>query len=137
MQENPKAGNIFGQMIKNQPAEADLPENLVALRKEALERMDPQSIVRFYKANWPVSPVTMETTGFGFKFGEFPPVKAPTLFIYGKKNSIFLGENLNGMWDWVEGPLTIQTIPGAGHAVHTEAPEVVTSTMMRWFESIE
>jgi len=137
MQTNPNAGKQFGQMMQRQPAEKGLPENLLALRREAMERIDPQSIVGFYKANWPVSPVTMDTVGFGFKYGEFPQVKAPTLFIYGKKNSVFLSGNLNGMWEWVDGPLTIQTVPEAGHGPHTEAPEIVTPSIARWLAALE
>jgi pimeloyl-ACP methyl ester carboxylesterase len=137
MQENPTAGKDFGQMIQRQPAAKDLPENLKALRIEAMTRTDANSIVGFYKSNWPVSPVTMETKGFGFKFGEFPHVKAPTLFIYGKNNPVFLGGNLNDMWQWVDGPLTIQTLPGVGHGPHTEAPEIVTLSMVRWLGALE
>lgn len=137
MQENPDAGKQFGQMIKNQKGDADEPANLAKLRSEANQRTDPDSIVGFYKANWPVSPVTMETEGFGFKFGEFPLVKASTLFIYGKKNPVFLGGNLNDMWEWVEGPLTIQTLPGVGHGPHTEAPEVVTTSIVRWLGALD
>ena len=137
MMENPDAGKQFGQGMRNRPGPADEPAELASLRKEANQRTDPESIVGFYKANWPASPVTMETEGFGFKFGEFPMVKAPTLFMYGKKNPVFLGGALNDMWEWVEGPLTIQVLPGVGHGLHTEAPEIVTTGMMRWLESID
>jgi pimeloyl-ACP methyl ester carboxylesterase len=137
MQENPDAGTQFGQMIRRPPAGDDLPENLMALRKEAMERTDPNSIVGFYKSNWPVSPVTMETKGFGFGFGEFPQVKAPALFIYGKKNGVFLGGNLNDMWQWIDGPLTIKVLPGVGHGPHTEAPAIVTSSIVRWLDALE
>ncbi len=137
MQENPEAGQQLGQMLRNRPPSPDLPANLAALHREAFQRLDPESIVGFYKANWPVSPVTMQTEGFGFKFGEFPPVKCPTLFMYGKKPGPFVPETLNDMWQWVDGPLTIQILPGVGHGPHTEAPEIVTPRMMQWLEGIE
>jgi len=137
MQENPEAGKQLGQMLRNRPPSPDLPANLAALHREAFQRLDPESIVGFYKANWPVSPVTMQTEGFGFKFGEFPPVKCPTLFMYGKKPGPFVPETLNDMWQWVDGPLTIQILPGVGHGPHTEAPEIVTPRMMQWLEGIE
>ena len=137
MQENPDAGDQFGQSIRNRRAAPNEPANLASLRKEAFVRMDPQSIVSFYKANWPVSPVTMDSEGFGFKFAEFPAVKVPTLFIYGKNNPVFHGETLNDMWQWVDGPLTIHTLSGVGHAPHTEAPETVTPAIMRWLNSLE
>ena len=136
MQENPAAGAQLGRMLRNRPADPDEPAELARLRSEAYQRTDPESIVGFYKANWPVSPVTMDTEGFGFKFGDFPTVKAPTLFMYGKKNGVFLASTLNDMWQWVDGPLTIQILPGVGHAPHTQAPEIVTPRMMQWLEGI-
>lgn len=136
MQEVPEAGKQLGQMLRNRPPSPDMPANLAALQREAFQRLDAESIVGFYKANWPVSPVTMETEGFGFKFGEFPPVKAPTLFMYGKNAGPFVPATLNDMWDWVDGPLTIQVLPGVGHGPHTEAPEIVTPRMMQWLDGI-
>ncbi|MFP6598381.1 MAG: alpha/beta hydrolase [Candidatus Hydrogenedentota bacterium] len=137
MQENPEGGKRMITGFLSRPGDADEPAELAELRKKAFEGMYPESIIGFYMANWPMSPVTMETEGFGFKFGEFPPVKAPTLFMYGKKNGVFLGGNLNDMWDWVEGPLTIQVLPGVGHGPHTEAPEIVTPSIMRWLDGID
>jgi pimeloyl-ACP methyl ester carboxylesterase len=89
-------------------------------------------VVNFYKANWPKSPVTLATEAFGFRYGQFPPVKAPTLFIYGRNSGPFQRATLNGMWEWVEGSLTINVLPGVGHAPHTEAPELVTPLIMEW-----
>ena len=111
MQENPNAGKEFGELLRSRPANPNEPAELARLRKEAYERTDPESIVGFYKANWPTTPVTMETEGFGFTFGEFPPVTAPTLFIYGKDSPPFQNATLNDMWAWVEGPLTIEVLP--------------------------
>ncbi len=83
MQENPDAGAAFGERLRNRRPNPREPTELAQLRTEAYARLDPESVVNFYKANWPRSPVTLETDAFGFVFGEFPPVKAPTLFIYG------------------------------------------------------
>ena len=84
MQENPNAATEYGARLRNRPANPDEPAELARLRKEAYVRTDPESVVGFYKSNWPTRPVTMETESFGFRYGEFPPVKAPTLFIYGR-----------------------------------------------------
>lgn len=132
MQENPDAGAAFGERLRNRRPSASEPAELAALRTEAYERLDPESVVNFYKANWPRSPVTMETEGFGFKFGEFPPVTAPTLFIYGKDSGPFQNPTLNDMWEWVEGDLTIHVLPGIGHNPHTQAPEFVTPRILEW-----
>ena len=135
MQENPDAGKDYGDRLRNRPANPDEPAELARLRKEAYERSDPESVVGFYKANWPTTPVTMETEGFGSTFGEFPPVMAPTLFIYGKDSGPFLNPTLNDMWEWVEGPLTIHVLPGVGHGPHTQVPEIVTPRIMEWLKT--
>ena len=135
MQENPDAGASFGARLRNRRPSSDEPAELAQLRQDAYERLDPESIVNFYKANWPTSPVTLETEAFGFKLGEFPPVQAPTLFIYGKDSGPFQRATLNDMWDWVEGALTIHVLPGVGHAPHTQVPEFVTPRIMEWLET--
>lgn len=132
MQENPDAGKAFVGRIRNQPPNPNEPAALARLRRDAYDRLAPESIVGFYKANWPWSPVTLETKAFGFKYGEFPPIKAPTLFIYGKDSAPFQNATLNDMWKWVEGPLTIHVLPGVGHAPHTQVPEFVTPRIMEW-----
>ena len=132
MQENPNAGAEFGERLRNRPLVSDIPAELAQLRKEAYERLYAESIVNFYKANWPKSPVSMETEAFGFRFGEFPPVKAPTLFIYGKESGPFRNATLSDMWEWVEGDLTIHVLPGVGHGPHREIPEFVTPRIMEW-----
>ena len=135
MQENPNAGREYGERLRNRQPNPDDSEELARLRKEAYERTDPESVVGFYKANWPVSPVTLDTEAFGFKYDEFPPVKAPTLFIYGKESRPFRNETLNDMWKWVEGPLTIHVLPEVGHGPHTQVPEFVTPRIMQWLET--
>ena len=84
------AGSQFGQSIRNCAADPNEPAALVAGKRATFEQLDPQLIVCFYKANWPTSPVTMDSSGFGFKVGEFPQVQAPALMVYGKDNPIFV-----------------------------------------------
>ncbi len=136
MQENPTAGPDFYERLNGSPSlDATEPAHLVQLRTEANAAMDAESVVGFYKMNWPARPVTMDTVSFGFKYGEFPPVQAPTLLIYGKESPFFLNATLNDMWKWVEAPLTIQVLPGVGHGPHREAPEFVTPRVMQWLET--
>ena len=75
MQVFPEAGNDFGQGVRAAPRDPDEPANLAQLRREAAACLDTDSVVGFYKTNWPTSPTTMETESVGFKIGEFPPVK--------------------------------------------------------------
>ena len=135
MQENPNAGTQFAERLRGRPARSDDTPQLARLRSEAYDRLYAESIVNFYKANWPRSPVTLETEGFGFKVGEFPPVLAPTLFIYGKNSGPFQNATLNDMWTWVEGDLTIHVLPGVGHGPHNEVPEFVTPRIVEWLET--
>lgn len=132
MQENPNAAAEFGALMRSRPASpGDTPE-LAALRRDAYERLYPESIVNFYKANWPRPPFTLETEGFGFRIGGFPPVQAPTLLIYGRESGPFKPATLDGIWRRVDGPLTLRVLPGIGHGPHTQAPEIVTPAILAW-----
>ena len=132
MQENPNAAAEFGAAMRGRPASPGDTAELAALRRQAYERLYPESIVNFYKANWPLPPFTLETEGFGFRIGEFPPVQAPTLLIYGKDSGPFKPETLDGIWRWVDGPLTLRVLPGVGHGPHTQVPEIVTPAIQQW-----
>ena len=133
MQEDPKAGANFGERMRSAPASPDDP--LGQLRAEAFGRLDAESIVNFYKANWPRPPFSLETEGFGFSIGEFPPVQAPTLLIYGEDSAPFKPATLNDTWRWVDNELTVQVLTGVGHGPHTEVPEIVTPRMLDWLEA--
>jgi pimeloyl-ACP methyl ester carboxylesterase len=135
MQENPSAGTQFGERMRSAPPRPDDSPELGRLRTAAYARLDPQSIVNFSLANWPRSPVTLDSEGFGFTIDTFPPVQAPTLLIYGKDSGPFLNATLDGMWQWVEGDLTMRVLPGVGHGPHTEAPGLVTPLMLEWLEA--
>ena len=135
MQENPDAGKDFGERVRNSPVDPNEPANLARLRQEANQRLDAESVVGFYKMNWPARPVTMDTAAFGFKYGEFPLVKAPTLLIFGREGPAFMAATLADTWAWVDAPLTIQVLPGVGHGPHREAPEIVTPRVMEWLET--
>ncbi len=95
-------------------------------------RLYAESIVNFYKANWPRPPFTLGTEGFGFRIGEFPQVQAPTLLIYGEDSGPFQPDTLNDTWRWINAPLTLHVLPGVGHGPHTEVPELVTPRIMDW-----
>ena len=132
MQENPDAPAAYGERVRSAPARpGDTPE-LAELRAAAYDRLDVESVANFYRANWPRSPVTLETEGFGFRIGEFPPVQAPTLLVYGRDSRPFMSGTLNDTWRWVDAPLTLIVLPGIGHGPHTQAPEIVTPAILEW-----
>lgn len=77
----------------------------------------------------------METEAFGFKYGEFPPVTAPTLLIVGDGSPFFTPPTLRDIWEWVDAELTIQVLPGVGHGPHREAAEFVSPRVVEWLET--
>ena len=136
MMETPGAGENYEEVVRNAPSlDPDEPAHLAQLRKEAYARFYGESAVAFYKMNWPARPVTMETEAFGFKLGEFPPVKAPTLLIVDQDPPFFKNATLSGMWEWIDAPLTIEILPGVGHGPHRSAPEIVTPRIVGWLET--
>ena len=122
MQENPDAPAALGERVRSRPPQPDDTPELAELRAAAYGRLDVESVANFYKANWPRPPFSLETEGFGFRSGEFPPVQAPTLLIYGKDSQPFTSGTLNDTWRWVDAPLTLLVLPGIGHGPHTQAP---------------
>jgi pimeloyl-ACP methyl ester carboxylesterase len=96
---------------------------------EALKRSSMEGMLNYYRANYPREPYKDDQT--------FPPVKCSVLMIHGLKDPYLLAGALNDTWKWVEKDLTLVTLPKAGHFVHRDEPEVVTSTMVRWLRRDE
>ncbi len=92
---------------------------------EALSRSDLRAMLEYYKQNYPREPYQEYT-------GPIVKIKAPTLVIHGLKDWALLAAGLNGTWNLVEQPLTLVTIPQAGHFVQQDTPELVTRTILNW-----
>jgi epoxide hydrolase 4 len=90
----------------------------------AFRRSSIEGMLNYYRANYPREPYKDDKT--------FPPVKCPVLLIHGLKDPYLLSGALNDTWKWVEGELTLVTLPNAGHFVHRDAAAVVTRKMVRW-----
>jgi pimeloyl-ACP methyl ester carboxylesterase len=90
----------------------------------AFKRSSIEGMLNYYRANYPKAPYKDDKA--------FPSVKCPVLLIHGLKDPYLLPGALNDTWKWVEGELTLVTLPGAGHFVHRDAPETVTRTMVHW-----
>jgi len=90
----------------------------------AFKRSSIEGMLNYYRANYPKEPYKDDQT--------FPPVKCPVLLIHGLKDQYLLPGALNDTWKWVEGELTLVTLPNAGHFVHRDAADVVTRKMVRW-----
>jgi pimeloyl-ACP methyl ester carboxylesterase/WD40 repeat protein len=90
----------------------------------ALRRSSMDGMLNYYKANYPRPP---------YKPGpELPPVKCPVLMIHGLDDPYLLAAGLNDNWKWVANEFTLVTVPGAGHFVHRDRPELVTRKMVGW-----
>jgi pimeloyl-ACP methyl ester carboxylesterase len=91
----------------------------------ALQRSSMEGMLNYYKANYPREPYTAPTD-------DGPKVKCPVLMIHGLKDKALLPGALNDTWKWLEKDLTLVTIPDADHFVQHDAPDKVTSTMVKW-----
>lgn len=98
---------------------------------EAFGNSDIEAMLHYYKQNYPREPYSQDAAA------SLPPVKAPVLMIHGLKDTALLPAALNGTWNWVEQDLTLVTIPGAGHFVQQDAPELVTRSIRMWLRRDE
>jgi hypothetical protein len=67
-------------------------------------------MIDYYRANYPRPP---------YDDIALPNVQSPVLVIHGTGDPFLLTVGHNSTWDFVDGPLTIRTIPGAGHFVQS------------------
>ena len=92
--------------------------------EEAFARSDFDAMLAYYKQNYPAPDAEP---------GPPPPRLAmPVLMFHGLEDRALPSDGLNHTWDWLDGDLTLVTVPGAGHFVQQDAAELVTSTMQWW-----
>ncbi|MBB6092939.1 pimeloyl-ACP methyl ester carboxylesterase [Povalibacter uvarum] len=99
---------------------------------EAFKLSDFESMLNYYKANYPRPDAPPAATP-----PSFPKVKAPVLMVHGLDDKALLPGALSGTWNWVEKDLTLVTIPGAGHFVQQDAAGMVSETMVDWLRRRE
>lgn len=92
---------------------------------EAFRRSDFEAMLHYYRRNYPREPYENPAA-------VLPSIKAPVLLFHGLKDTALLAGALNDTWKWVEAPLTLVTMPQAGHWSHWDAAEEVTATMKWW-----
>ena len=103
--------------------------------REALKRSSMEGMLNLYKANYPkdaavaARQAALEAAGGP---SPYPRVKCPVLLIHGLKDQALLPGALNDTWNWIDGDLTLVTIPTAGHFVQQDAANIVTRTMISW-----
>jgi len=91
----------------------------------AMKRSDFEAMLNYYKRNYPRPPYREDTS-------EPVRLKMPVLLIHGLDDKALLHGALNRTWEWLDGDLTLVTVPGAGHFVHHDKPEFISRTLKMW-----
>ena len=92
---------------------------------EAFERSDFEAMLHYYKRHYPREP---------YRASGAPEARVgcPVLLVHGLEDPYLLPGALSGTWEWVDGDLTIVTVPGAGHFVQQDSADLVTRTLRSW-----
>jgi epoxide hydrolase 4 len=94
---------------------------------DAYERSDFEAMLNYYKANYPREP---------YADVPLPNIQAPVLIMHGEDDLFLLSAGHNGVWDWVDAPVTVEMIPGVGHFIQQEASSRVTRTIYLWLRQL-
>ena len=90
------------------------------------------AMLNWYRASTLLVPAMDETPERpAFLNGPFPPLKVPTLVIWGMDDKALLPVQLEGLEALVP-DLTLKKLEGVGHFAPWEAPEKVTGAMREW-----
>ncbi|MBS1825176.1 MAG: alpha/beta hydrolase [Acidobacteria bacterium] len=111
---------ITPEMLAGLVPEAERPAYI-----EAYKRSDFEAMLNYYKRNYPREPYTNDGP-------PVPNVKMPVLMFHGLKDTALLPGALNDTWKWIDAPLTLVTIPNAGHWSHWDAAPLVSKTIRSW-----
>lgn len=96
---------------------------------EAFEKSNFESMLNYYKANYPRSDNAQEQR---LQPDEAVKVRCPVLMFHGLEDKALLPGALNGTWNWLEKDLTLVTIPGANHFVQQARPELINGVLVDW-----
>lgn len=96
---------------------------------EAFDKSNFESMLNYYKANYPRSD---NTASQNLLPEETVKVKCPVLMFHGLEDTALLPGALNGTWNWLEKDLTLVTIPGADHFVQQDRPEMINEVLADW-----
>lgn len=92
---------------------------------EAFERSSFEAMLAYYKANYPGSSEDAPAQSF-------PEVQCSVLQVHGLDDTALLPGGLNDTWEWLASDYTLVTIPGAGHFVQQDAPDLVRRSVLAW-----
>ena len=118
-------GEIFGRMAIHRE---QMPHDLIQLyRRQACEPGALTAMVNYYRAALRGGGA-MRQRRLGY-----PAISVPTLVIWGLQDHALVRHNLDGLNDFVT-DLTVVKVADAGHFVHEDKPERVTSEMLNWLD---
>lgn len=95
---------------------------------EAFERSDFDSMMNYYRQNYPTVPYTDI---------DFPKLNVPVLQFHGLDDTALLPDGLNDTWNEITRDYTLVTLPGNGHWPHHDSPEMITETISWWLKMRE
>lgn len=94
---------------------------------EGFENSDFDAMLHYYKQNYPREPYEQDAR-------DIPKIKVPVLQFHGLDDTALHANGLNNTWDYLENSWTLVTVPGAGHWVHHDKPDVVNQTLLDWLK---
>lgn len=97
---------------------------------EAYGRSDFAAMMNLYRANYPKDEAAAAEANA--RALAMPKVKAPTLILHGLNDTSLMAAGHNSAWTFVEADTTLVMIPGAGHFVQADAPELVNRAIKDW-----
>jgi pimeloyl-ACP methyl ester carboxylesterase len=103
------------------------PEEVREKYVEAFQRSDFESMLNYYKRNYPRPPYQESTS-------QVVKVQCPVLMFHGLKDWALLPGALNNTWEWLDKDFTLVTIPRAGHWSHWDAKDLLSRTIANWLK---
>lgn len=93
---------------------------------DSLRRSDPEAMLGYYRANIPLGRVP--------DLGALPPVRAPTLVLFGTADPYIPASAFDGTFREIDNVSALVSLPGAGHFIHHQAAKFVTEQIEAWVE---
>ena len=97
---------------------------------EAFERSSFESMLNYYKANYPKPP-------FKESQQNYSKISCPVLIIHGLNDTALMAAGHNSVWEQVDNEVTLLMVPNAGHFVQQDVSSKVTRTIDQWLRQDE
>jgi len=105
----------------------DKDPRVVELVKESSARINRESLLNFYRANYFDEPYKEQT--------DFPVLEIPVLQFHGLADLAVYKDGLSETWDWVARDYTLVTYPGVGHIPQLEVADKATKFISAWLST--